>query len=133
MKNLKTEAPLGASDHAIVTGDFVTEWKSKAAQKPRKMYHKGNYNKIMEKPNLVNWDMVFENKTVQECWDIFKLELIRLVKEYVPESTPKDYNEPWMNKGLMKIWKKKYHLWKRYTESKSYYRHQMYKKEKQIY
>ena len=42
VKNVKTEDPLASTcDHAIVTGDFITEWKSKAAQKPRKMYHKG--------------------------------------------------------------------------------------------
>ena len=54
IKNLKIEATLGSSDHAIVTGDFVTEWKSGVVQKPRRMYHKGNFNMIIQELDLVN-------------------------------------------------------------------------------
>ena len=133
MKNLKTEPPLGSSDHAIVTGDFITEWKSRVAHKPRRMYQKGNYTKISEGLDLINWDLAFEDKTVQECWDIFKAELATLVNNHILMSTPKDYNEPWMNKSLMKSWKKKYHSWKRYTESKSYQRHQKYKRKADLF
>ena len=94
----ENEPPLGSSDHAIVTGDFITEWKSRVAHKPRRMYQKGNYTKISEGLDLINWDLVFEDKTVQECWDIFKAELATLVNNHILMSTPKDYNEPWMNK-----------------------------------
>ena len=133
MKNLKLEAPLGSSDHAIVTGDLVTEWKSGVVQKPRKMYHKGNFNMISQELDLVNWEMAFESKSVQECWNIFKSKLEVLVEKYIPMSTPKDYNEPWMNRSLMKTWKKKYHAWKRYSESKSYHRHQVYKRKADLF
>ena len=44
-------------------------------------------------------------------------------------SNPKDYNEPWMNRTLIKKWRKKYFAWKRYTESKSYNSYREYKKE----
>ena len=97
------------------------------------MYQKGNFNKISEGLDLINWDLVFEDKTVQECWDIFKAELATLVNNHILMSTPKDYNEPWMNKSLMKSWKKKYHSWKRYTESKSYQRHQKYKRKADLF
>ena len=48
-------------------------------------------------------------------------------------STPRDYNEPWMNKSLMRYWKKKYHAWKRYTENKSNTRQQAYRKEADVF
>ena len=63
----------------------------------------------------MNWEEEFEGKTVQECWDIFKAKLELLVEKYIPMSTPKDYNEPWMTAALMRIWKLKSFAWKRYN------------------
>ena len=65
---------------------------------------------------------------MQECWDIFKEKLMKLVDEYIPMSTPKDFNEPWMNTKLMRLWKNKYFAWKMYTERKGYQRYREYKK-----
>ena len=127
--NIKILQPLGQSDHGIVTADFICEWKHRVIKKPRRMYHKGNYAKILEGLGLIDWDLEFENKTVQECWDIFKTKLEALSEENIPVSNPKDYNEPWMNRTLMKKWKKKYFAWKRYTESKSFSKYREYKKE----
>ena len=48
VRDIKVLQPLGKSDHGVVIADFVCEWKSKIEQKPRRMYHKGNYEKILE-------------------------------------------------------------------------------------
>ena len=97
--------------------------------RPTRLYHKGKYNLIIAELNKVNWEELFQGKTVQECWDIFKSRLEVLVNLYVPMSSPKDYNEPWMNNSLLRQWKKKYFAWKRYTETKGYQRYEEYKKE----
>ena len=55
----------------------------------------------------MNWDLEFENKSVQEWWDIFKMKLEKLLEENIPMSTPKDYNEPWMNRTPLKRWRTK--------------------------
>ena len=133
VRNIEHLPPLGMSDHEMVMGDFVTEWRSKVVQKERRMYHRGNYDRINEEMMLVDWENVFEGKSVHECWDIFKAKLDELVRNFVPMSIPKDYNEPWMNRSLMRLWKKKYHAWKRYTNSKSYAKHQAARKEADIY
>ena len=133
VRNIEIKPPLGGSDHAIVIGDFVTQWKSRVVQKPRRLYHKGNYTKINEELELVDWGMKFENKTVQEVWDIFKDILNALIDKYIPMSTPKDYNDPWMNPSLMRYWKNKYHAWKRYSETKSYHRKQVYKRKADLF
>ena len=132
VKNIVVGNPLGGSDHGIVTADYVSEWKSRVVQKPRRMYAKGNYVKIIEELDQINWDENFENKSVQECWEIFKVKLEELVDKYIPMSKPKDFNEPWMNNSLLKQWKKKYHSWKRYTDRKSYHRYEEYKREANI-
>ena len=127
--NIQVLQPLGQSDHGIVTADFICEWRHRVVRKSRRMYHKGNYERILEGLSEINWDEEFENKTVQECWDIFKSKLEALLEENIPMSNPKDYNEPWMNRALMKRWRKKYFAWKRYTESKSFSKYREYKKE----
>ena len=120
VKNVELLDPLGGSDHGIVMADYVSEWKSRVVHKPRRMYHKGNYEQIIEELDQVDWDEKFENKSVQECWDVFKAKIEELVEKYIPMSNPRDFNEPWMNDALLGKWKKKYHPWKRYTAGKSY-------------
>ena len=128
VKNISLLPPLGDSDHDIVIADYVCEWISKVEYKPRRMYHKGNYDRIIEELEKINWEAQFENKTVQECWDIFKAKLKALIEEFIPLTKHKDYNEPWMNGNLMRYWKKKYHAWKRFTEKQSYQRYREYKR-----
>ena len=132
IRNIEVTTPLGDSDHGIVMADYVSEWKSRVVHKPRRMYKKGDYKKINEKLDQVNWEEEFENKSVQECWDIFKGIQEKLVEKYIPMSNPKDYNEPWMNNSLLKQWKKKYHAWKRYTAGKSYRKYEEYKRETNV-
>ena len=83
------------------------------------MYYKGQYETINEKIEEINWDEKFQDKTVDECWEIFKEIVQDLIERYIPMSTPKDYNEPWMNRKLLKLWKKKHHAWNRYSNGKS--------------
>ena len=129
VKDIEVLQPLGKSDHGVVMGNFVCQWRSRVEQKQRRNYHKGKYERIIEGLNQVNWEEEFQNKSVQECWDIFKAKLKTLVDEYVPMTNPKDYNEPWMNNLLMRQWKKKYFAWKRFTETKSHTNYVQYKRE----
>ena len=47
------------------------------------MYRKGKFNKIIEGLNQVDWNREFEGKSVQECWDIFKVKLEELLDIYI--------------------------------------------------
>ena len=113
MRNIKVIAPLGKSDHGIVVGDFICEWKSRVEPKKRRAYYKGDYKGIIGKLNMINWEEEFRGKSVQDCWERFKAIVILLVEEFIPMVKPKDYNEPWMNSKIMKLWKKKQHAWNR--------------------
>ena len=130
VRNIEVLPGLGSSDHGVVSGDFVCEWKSRVVQKPRRLYQKGDYAKINEKLNLVNWVTEFENKPVQECWIIFRKFMDTFVDEHIPMSQPKEHhNEPWMNDRLIRKWRKKHFAWKRFTESRSYQNYMEYKRE----
>ena len=128
VKNIEVLPPLGNSDHGVVIADVVCEWKSKVERKPARLYSKGNYKLINEGLNRINWEIEFEGKSVQECWEIFKAKLRELVEKHVPMTRPRDYNEPWMNKKLMKFWRKKHFAWKRFTERDSYEAYREYRK-----
>ena len=127
IRNIQIMSPLGNSDHGVVTCEFVSEWKQKIIRRKRRMYHKGNYEKINEELLNLNWADLFQEKNVHECWEIFKGELDKLIDIYVPLAIPKDYNEPWMNGSLLRLWKKKRGSWERYTNRKGHYRYQEYK------
>ena len=132
VRNIDVQHPLAGSDHGIVVADFVSEWQSRVVHRPKRQYSRGKYDKITEELDQENWREKFEGKSVQECWEIFKAKIKELVEKYIPMGTPRDYNEPWMNKKLLNQWKKKYHAWKRYTGGKSYRRYEEYKKEANI-
>ena len=132
IKNIEVLPPLGSSDHGVVIADFVCEWKSRVVHRPRRMYHRGNYPSIVHGLNEVDWEDSFRDKSVQECWDMYKAKLEELVEENVPMSKSRDYNEPWMNGRLMRYWRRKHFAWKRFTERKCYARYQEYKRERNL-
>ena len=81
------------------------------------LLYRGNYTAISSKLNEINWQEKFRDKSLQECWDTFKAIYKQLVNDHVPLINPREFNEPWMNNKIMKLWKKKYHAWKRFNES----------------
>ena len=90
VRNVELQPPLAGSDHAIVMGDFVTEWKSRVIQKSRRLFHKGDYKSINDGLVSIDWDVEFESKSVETCMGFLGSKLEALVDEHIPMSTPKD-------------------------------------------
>ena len=130
IKNIEVLQPLGKSDHGIVVCDFICEWRAKTVFKPRRLYHKGNYNEINRILNEINWEEEFEGKDIHQRWECFKRILEELINQYVPLSEPRTHNAPWMNRRVISLYKRKYHAWKRYMENKISHRWQEYVKER---
>ena len=130
VKNIEVLQPLGKSDHGIVVCDFICEWRAKQVFRPRRLYHKGNYQEINRILSEIDWESEFEGKDVHQRWEIFKQKLEELIDLYVPLSEPRTHNAPWMNRKVVAVYKKKYHAWKRYMESKNSYRWREYVKDR---
>ena len=130
IKNVNVIQPVGSSDHGIVMGDFICEWKSRVEPKLRRAYYKGNYDAFSEKLNQINWIPTFSGKSTGENWRHYINTQTKLVEENVPMVSPKDYNEPWMNRKIMRLWKRKYHAWQRVTENNTSRRWREYKEER---
>ena len=62
---------------------------------------------------------VYSGKLVKETLGHYNNNYKKLIEENVPLGSPKDYNEPWMNKRVMKLWKKKKCAWDRIKERSS--------------
>ena len=130
VKNIEVLQPLGKSDHGIVICDLICEWKLKEKEKPRRLYHKGNYIEINRRLNEINWESEFEEKNLQQKWEIFKTKLDEILDQCIPLSEPKRYTASWMNRKVVRAYKNKYFAWKRYMESKNSFRWREYIKER---
>ena len=54
VKNIKIDNPLGKSDHAMVVGDLICEWRANSIFKSSRLYHKANFEEINKLISEVN-------------------------------------------------------------------------------
>ena len=130
IKNIEVLAPIGRSDHGIVKGEFICKWKSRLLPKISKAYRKGKYANMKSQLNQTGWDAEYIAKPVSECLKHLMNNYVELEDEAVPKIKPKDYNEPWMNRQLMNLWKKKNSSWTRLQERNSRNRWRRYRKDR---
>ena len=108
VKNIEVIQPLGKSDHGILVFDLISEWKASTKFRPRRLYHKGNYEEMNKLTNEINWEAEFEGKTVNQKWIIFKNKLEEIANICIPMSKPRRYLASWMNGKVARAYKKKY-------------------------
>ena len=130
VKNIEVLQPLGKSDHGILVFDLIGEWRASTKFRPRRLYHKGNYEEMNKLINEVNWEAEFEGKTTNQKWIIFKTKLEEFANKCIPMSKPKKYLASWMNGKVVRAYKKKYFAWKRYMEHSSSIRWREYVRER---
>ena len=75
----------------------------------------------------IDWSIILSLE-IDEGWNFFTETLHKGFEKFVPKTNPKtNKNQPcWLNKECMKLIRKKYHLYKRFTKSKLYYDYQKY-------
>ena len=112
VKNIKVLPPIGESDHGVVIGDFICEWKSQMVPKKRRVYFRGAYEEYEKSLNNKDWERDFSGNSVARNWDLYRSAETTLTNTHVPLIMPKDYKEPWMNRRVMKQWKRKQRAWR---------------------
>ena len=130
VKNIEVIQPLGKSDHGILVFDLIGEWKASTKFRPRRLYHKGNYEEMNKLINEINWEAEFEGKKVNQKWTIFKNKLEETTNLCIPMSKPRTYLASWMNGKVVRAYKKKYCAWKRYMEHSNSIRWRDYVRER---
>ena len=119
MKNIKILPPIGNSDHGVVIGDFICEWKSQTEPKKRRVYFRGAYEEYEKKLNQKDWARDFLGSSVKGNWELFRSMETRLTNTHVPLASPKDFKEPWMNRRVMKQWMRKQRAWRQVVTNNS--------------
>ena len=116
VKNIKVLPPVARSDHGIVIGEFICKWKSRIVPKKTPIYTRGRYDDIANGIEGTNWGELAINLSARELLQVYNGKYKVLTAENIPLGSPRDYNEPWMNRDIMKVWKKKVHSWDRVKE-----------------
>ena len=62
VKNIQVLQPLGKSDHGVVVGNFICEWRNKVKPRSNRMYHKGQYDNINKEIEEIDWGENFTRK-----------------------------------------------------------------------
>ena len=72
--------------------------------------------------SLINWEVLFTEKSLDECVEIFYNEIERLSDTHIPKKKyyKKSTQPPWMNRKAKKCIRKKYCAWNRYQKSNTF-------------
>ena len=68
---IQDEGRLGASDHIMLSIKVETGGIDTRANKRRRNWRKANYTNIRNELRSTDWTYMFENKNVEERWNIF--------------------------------------------------------------
>ncbi|XP_071944656.1 uncharacterized protein [Antedon mediterranea] len=110
--------PLGKSDHMML--QFSLDLVRDDRIEPNiRSYRHGNYDLLREKIGLVDWDVVFNDKSGIQSWDEFEHILAKNIDECIPMRKVCHGRKPlWMNKKIEKQIAKKNKCWKQYVKAK---------------
>ena len=122
VENLTVKEPFGTSDHNVVLFHAITKTELQQWRSVYYDYRKGNYEGMKGYLSDTNWDDVLGKPTVDETWVSFKGVIEEAIDKFVPkrECSVKTRKPMWWSRRIEKIRKKKFHLWKRYTETQQY-------------
>ena len=63
----------------------------------------------------VDWGTMFEDRSVEDMWQLFKSKLLFLQEEFIPESNSSQFGKPkWMDRQVLNAMKDKARAWKKY-------------------
>ena len=81
--NLECSAPIGKSDHALITFECDIEFKVRQRKEKVFLYEKGDYDEMCILLDL-NWVDIFKDKDIEEVWSIFKEKVLSAIDKCIP-------------------------------------------------
>ncbi|XP_072037662.1 uncharacterized protein [Amphiura filiformis] len=121
-------SPLGKSDHVVIHFELIC-YKDFSSEEfvGRYKYDKGDYKKLNEDLSSVQWEEELTPYSVDVAWNVFTNLLGTAMERNIPKTKPpraskegKKWKPLWMSNEAMKKVKKKYHAWKRYSNTRQY-------------
>ena len=104
--NLQYQTNLGASDHLVLTFDFVCYIPPNKGP-PRRNFFKGDYDAMREVLQKSTWE--FDHlESIDDIWNLFSDRLCQIITDFVPQSNSvHSFKKPWMNKNTSEAIDKK--------------------------
>ena len=109
------------SDHFPINFNIRCNIKRKTSVK-RKCYNfkRANWIGLNRDLQLVNWDSLFRNRDIDQCWNVTKYVLFKLVDKHIPTVTVKsDFQPPWFDSDCYSACRDKERLRAKFKRTKN--------------
>ena len=118
--NLDMEAPLGLSDHVVITFSMSCgKIREKITYTPnQKDFNRGDYNKTKSILAEVDWELIQEG-SVEDAWRYVKTKLDEVCESTVPIKRSNKKKSLFINRDALKAKKKKDKSFQRYRRTRS--------------
>jgi len=119
--NLETMAPLGKSDHAVISFELNSYIKKDLSTMSRRNYNKGDSVRLRKELDI-KWNLLLDqlHGDAESQFKIFQEISVAAIDRCIPSiSTQSNINKyrPSMDKDIRALIRRKHHLWTRYMET----------------
>ena len=91
-------SPLGKSGNAVITCN-INNVCDIQEQKRKYNYYKGDYMSINNKIINTNWIETFQNRNIEDSWNLFATIILDMVEKHIPKCSKNTNKQPpWLNK-----------------------------------
>ena len=125
INQLELAAPIGKSHHVCIHFQFNCYIDPPKSQKPKYIYHKGNYDQMREENRQVDWQILTIDSS-EQAWKSFTNNLKSLMDKHIPKTRPNTNRKKrplYMTaKALEKVKekKKKFSTWRNSRDNTDY-------------
>ncbi|VDI17781.1 Hypothetical predicted protein [Mytilus galloprovincialis] len=79
--SLVIDSPIGKSDHAVIHFDYNCYLSFEQDPSERFQYFKCDYKAISDELDQENWDVLFEDQSIEQIWNILKTKLSQCIEK----------------------------------------------------
>ena len=118
VENLDVQAPLGLSDHSLVSFTFnCISNKPGTDDSMRRSYYNGNYDEMRKDLSFIDWDKEFHGLNAQQCWDNIQSKINGLIERHIPmKKYTTSKSPPWYGRTVRDLSDKKKKAWNKYKK-----------------
>ena len=84
IENIEYLSSLGKSDHSVIRLDYITKCRKKSYAMKKMLFDKANFDEIRAYLDIIEWDTLFLNTSVQQKWDIFDEKIKDCEAKFIP-------------------------------------------------
>ena len=119
---VETLDPLATSDHNMHLTTLVGPARNQSSKEEVPDWANADYEKMKIAFEKIDWDEEFNDKSGQDCLDVFYEAIHRETERCIPKKLRRKGKKPFlMNQNILRLLRKKRRLWKNYS-SHPYYK-----------